>query len=506
MLHNTTYILKNTLYLFFRQILIIFIGLYTVRVRLDLLGMENYGIYNVVAGVVIMFTFLRSSMSSATQRFLNYAIGENNIEQVRNIFSVSIIINLFLALLIIFLSETIGLIFFYKILKIPQERQSAALIVYQITILSTIVNIFIIPYTSTIISNEKMSFFALISIIEATLKLSIIYILSIINFDKLIIYSILILLTDLIILFCQIIYCNFKFKYIYFSFCKDRQLYKKLSLFSVWSVLGGFAQLSNSQGLNIMMNYFHGVLINAAMGIATQVNTTVNTFVTNFQTAFHPSIIKSYAIKDHNYYMKLIFQTSKISFFLSFLFVLPLYINMEFVLFIWLNNIPEYSVIFTRLLLLNSLEISLTNPFLMAVQATGNIKKYQILTSSFIFANLPLSFIFLFLGFVPYFVLIIRIILGITSFIFRVYYLNKNINLPVIIFIKEVIIPLIIMTIIASFFSFSISKLFENWNKLLITCLISSFSIIFLFYFIVFTQQEKLSINKWIKSKLLFKI
>jgi len=500
MLSNTSLIAKNTLALYFRQILTMLVSLYTVRVVLNTLGAEDYGIYNVVAGLVVLFSFLNGAMTSATQRFLNYSLGQNDNDQAKEIFSVSFIIHILIAILVIILAETIGLWFFYTWLKIPPNRQTAAFVVYQFSVVVTIVNILRVPYNAVIIAHEKMYFFALVSIIEAVLKLGAVFLLLVISFDSLIVYAFLVCIIAIILFLCHKFYCNNKFDVANFRYCKNKELFRQLAGFSGWSVFGGFANVSSTHGTNMLVNIFYGVTVNAALGIAMQVNSAVFYFVSNFQTAFNPQIIKSYAAKDYDYFMRLIFRTSKISFFLLFFFVLPLYVNMDFVLQLWLKNVPEYTIAFTRLILIFSLADAVSGPLWMSIQATGNIKKYQVIVSCFIFANLPLSFLLLWLGFSPVWVLIIKTGLNILTLIWRIFFLSKRIELSIIDFLRDVIIPVIIIAGISGLITIFLSSYFLNWSALIISCIVSTLCVSSLIYCIGLNSEEKKELQNWVKK------
>ena len=478
------------------------VSLYTVRVVLEVLGAEDYGIYNVVAGVVVMFSFLNTAMTESTQRFLNFFIGQSDIEQVRNIYSISFMIHILIAVLVIILAETIGLWFFYTWLNISLERQGVAFIVYQFSVALTVINILLVPYRAVIIAYEKMYFFALSSIIEALLKLVVVFLLTIILLDKLIVYAFLVFIVGIITFLFHKVYCNRMFETAHFRYCNDKKLFGELVTFSGWNVFSRVAIVSSSQGINILINIFYGVIVNAAMGIATQVNTAIYTFVSNFQTAFRPQIIKSYAAKDYDYFIRLIFQTSKISLYLLLFFVLPLYVNADFVLYLWLKNVPDYTVVFTRLMLINSLEVALGGPFVASMQAIGDIKKYQIIISCFIFANLPLSLLFLFFGFSPVWVLIIKIGLNFLILIWRILFVGKKINFPFISFLREVIIPIVIITAISSFVNVFIFYFFYDWSRLILSCIISSISTGSLVYFIGINAQERILLKKLIAKKI----
>jgi len=499
---NTARIAKNTLLLYFRQVLIMLVSLYAVRIVLNSLGIEDFGIYDVVFGFVIIFSFFNGAMTNATQRFLNFHMGENDFEQTRNVFNFSFKIHLLITLLFIVLTETAGILLFNSLLNIPSERQDTAFIVYQFTIASISINILQTPYRALIIAYEKMSIFAVIGIFEALLKLLTAILLIFILYDKLIIYSFFIFIVSLIIFLSQFIYCNLKFETSHFRNFKDKLLFQKMIKFSFWNIFLDFADVCRLHGTNILINIFYGVTVNAAMGIASKINTAVYTFVVNFQTAYRPQIIKSYAAKDYNYFIRLIFQTSKMSFFLLFLFVLPLYLNADFVLKIWLNNVPEYCVILTKLMLIISLETSFNGPLLDSILATGDIKKHQLIYSCFLFANLPVSLIFLWLGYSPMYVLYVKFALTFLSLIWRIIFLNKKINLPVLGYLREVIFPIIIVVSISTLVVIFSQSLFIDWTKLLITCIISTVIITVLVYFVGINNQERISLHNWILNKI----
>jgi len=499
---NTTRIAKNTLMLYFRQIVIMLVSLYTVRVVLEILGVEDFGIYNVVGGVVILFTFLNTALTHATQRFLNFALGRSDTEQVRNIYSVSLVIHTLVAVLFVVLAQTIGLWIFHTWLNIPYERQTAAFVVYQISVVTAVIGVLQIPYRATIIAYEKMSFFAIIGVIDAVLRLSVVFLLQVIQFDQLLVYVFFVCITGIIILLIHKMYCNITFETARFRYCNDKRLFKHLLGFSGWSIFGGMANIGRDYGANILMNIFHGVKVNAAMGIAMQVNFAVYYFVSNFQTAFNPQIVKSYSVNDYAYFMQLIFRTAKVSFCLLFFFVLPLYINANFVLQIWLDNVPEYSVRFTQLILLFSLIETILSPLRMSIQATGDIKRYQLIVSCFIFANLPLSLFFLWLGFSPVTVLFIRVVLNGITLVWHMFFLRGRIKFPVFDFFREVIVPMFMIVGISGFVTVYTRNLFvTDWNRLISSCVISSISIGFLMYRIGLNKQERFLLRNWLKVK-----
>ena len=428
---STRRIAKNTLMLYFRQILILLVSLYTVRVVLNTLGAEDYGIYNVVAGVVVLFSFVNSAMASATQRFLNYSLGENNLKKTQEVYSSSLIVHLGIAVIFILLAETVGLWFVSNKLNIPEARKTATAIVYQFTIITTVFNILRVPYNAVIIAYEKMSFFAWLSILESFLKLVIVFLLVISGIDRLIFYAFLMTVVAMIILCFYKLYCNHTFEIAHYKKTTDISLVKRILSFSGWSLFGAVANVANSQGTNIVLNMFTNVTVNAAMGIANQVNSAVYSFVGNFQTAFNPQIVKSYASDDREYFINLVCRTSKFSFFLLFLIALPLYINCGFILTIWLKNVPAYTIPFVRLILVWSLIETINGPLYMAIQSTGKIKLYQLIVGIINLSNIPLLIFSFSVGAGPLWLMYIKISLNLFALVFRIYLCYKLVDFPV---------------------------------------------------------------------------
>ena len=396
---NNKRIAKNTLMLYIRMLMIMVVNLYTSRVILQALGVEDFGLYNVVGGVVVLFTFINNAMVTSTQRFLNFEIGKNDYEEARNVFSTSLNIHFIIAVIFLVLAETIGLWFLNTYLQIPDGREIAANWVYQFSILVSILNIIRSPYNAAIIAHEHMSFYAYVSIIEVVLKLAIVYMVYLFA-DRLIAYAFLMMIVTLIILGAYYIFCKKKYSICKYKFEYNKKRYLELASFSGWSLFGSMANMGASQGVNIILNMFFGVTVNAAMGIANQVNAAVYQFVSSFQTAFNPQIIKSYAAGDRTYFISLIMNTSRYSFLLLFLLALPIYICCPEILSIWLGTVPEYAVEFCRLMLVFSLIDAVQGPLWVSAQATGKIRNYQIIMSTLILLNLPVSYLLLRLFFI----------------------------------------------------------------------------------------------------------
>jgi conserved hypothetical transmembrane protein; putative transmembrane protein len=495
-------IAQNTLMLYVRMLLIMAVTLYTSRIVLDKLGVEDFGIYNLVAGIVVLFSFVNNAMATATQRFLNFELGKKNLHEVKRIFSMSMTAHISISLLVLFLAETIGVWFLLSEMNIPNNRMEAAVWCYQFSILIACVQIIRVPYNSCIIAYERMSFYAYLSILEVGFNLLIAFLLTMTNCDRLILYSFLMFIVAVFISGVYKIVCNRYFVISKYTFFWDYALYKKIISFSGWSLLGSTANVGVQQGLNILLNIFYGVTLNAAMGIANQVSRAVYNFVSNFQIAFNPQIIKSYASGDYVYFERLIFKASRYSYFLLFLVSLPVLLNSEFLLSVWLKDVPEYAVTFSQLIICFLLIDALSAPLWISAQAMGRIRNYQLLMSGIILLNLPLGYIVLNLGMRPEMVLVIRVIINFLAWIFRVLYLRSSISFPVRKYLKEVFLVVLVITVISIPLPFWISLVYSSWKGLIMTTVFSVLTTIFAIFLIGLEKNEKTYIMNFIQSKL----
>lgn len=490
-------IAKNTAMLYFRMLFTMAVSLYTSRVVLNTLGTEDYGIYNVVGGIVIMFGFLNNAMAAATQRFLTFEMGKGNTAEIKRVFSMSITIYALVAVTVIILSETAGLWFLNTQLNIPHERMGAANWVYQFSILSFIITIFNAPYNAAIIAHERMNAFAYITIIEVILKLAVVFFLLWFGFDKLKFYAVLVFIVYLIIRTIYILYCRQKFQECRYNFLWDRKLFQKMSSFANWNLLGVFAGIAYNQGVNMLLNIFFGPAINAARSIAFQVQSAVNGFVNNFQLAVNPPITKSYAVGEKDYMYLLVFNASKYSFYLLLMLSLPIIIETEFILKLWLKTVPEYTVIFARLALIDALIYSLSGSLQTLVQATGRIKRYQLVVSGILLLNLPLSYLLLSTGFEPQSTFFISIIISLLALTGRLAVLKKSNDFPVRKFLITVVSRTIIIFFIASFIPVLVSMIIESpVEQFFIVSLLSVIAVIASVYFLGINKAEKEFLKK----------
>lgn len=424
-------------------------ALFTSRIVLDVLGAADYGLNNVISGVVVLFSFLNSALLSATQRFLNFHLGRQDLKQTNVVFCMSMNTYLLLSVVVVVLGETVGLWFVNTQLNIPLERMYAAQWVYQFTLLQFVINLLRVPYNASIIAYERMNFYAYVSLVEVVSKLVVVYLLYITQFDKLIFYSFLYTIVPFVISFVYKFYCNKHFETTKYRAIWNKEAFKEMFSFSGWSLFGSLANLAAQQGLNILINIFYGVTVNAAAGIANQVSTNVYGFISNFQTAFQPQIVKTYAAKEIDRFHRLIFQTSKFSYFMVIVLVMPILFTIDGLLEIWLKNVPEYTAIFCRLILIFLSIEAITAPLWMSVQATGKIKNYQILMASMIFLNFPLAYIVLKMGLPVYSVWIVRIFINIITMVARCIYMKQKLNFPLLPYVLKVVMPIASVTLLA---------------------------------------------------------
>lgn len=443
---NSKRIAKNTLLLYFRMILIMVVSLYTSRIILNELGVEDFGIYNLVAGVVILFSFLSNAMITATQRYLSIAIGKKDEKYIQAVFSTSLLSHFFLIFFIFLAAETIGLWLINAKLEIPADRMSATNFVYQLAILTTCVNIIRIPYNASIIANERMSFFAYVSIVETFLKLAVVWALAITPGDKLVIYSFLLLLVAIVIDIAYWYYCQRFLLANKFYLKTNKKLFVELTSFSVWNLFGGLADIGYKQGTNIILNLFLGVSINAVLGITNQIRNALVPFIGNLQLAVNPQMVKSYALGDYEYFKILVYRISKYSYFLMLIIVFPIIFNIDLILELWLKNPPEHTAIFAILTSVYCLVDSLTGPLWEAMQAGGKIKRFQIVTGICLLLNLPVSYLFLMYGYAPSVVLIIQIVITGFTVGVRVLFVKYYLQFSIRNYVREVIFPIVFVT------------------------------------------------------------
>ena len=459
---NNKRIAKNTLLLYFRMLFMMVVSLYTSRVILNALGVEDFGIYNVVGGVVAMFTVISGSLSAAISRFITYELGKGDQSKLNKIFSASVTIQLLLSLIIVVLIESVGVWFLNAKMTIPEDRMAAANWVLQFSIITFVINLISVPYNAAIIAHEKMSAFAYISILEAVCKLAIAFLIIVSPIDKLIFYAILMCAVSIIVRLTYGHYCKKHFAECNYHFHWDKEILKKMFGFAGWNFIGASSAVLRDQGVNIVINIFCGPAVNAARGISSQVNSAIMGFVNNFTTALNPQITKSYASGDHKYMMTLIFQGARLSFYILLLLSLPVILNAHNILKLWLSNVPEHTELFVQLILICAMGESLSNTMVTAMLATGNIRNYQIVVGGLQMMNLPISYICLRLGFMPESVLIVAIVVSQCCLAARLYMLRGMIGLSSIQYMKKVYLNVIVVTLLSLAVPVLLSKYMEE--------------------------------------------
>lgn len=503
---NNKRIARNTLLLYFRMLFLMIISLYTSRIVLNALGVEDFGIYNVAGGVVAMFFILSGSLSAAISRFITYELGKNNVLKLKTIFSSAITIQIGLGIVIAFFAETIGIWFLNTQMNIPIERMTAANWVLQFSIITFIINLISVPYNAVIIAHEKMSAFAYISIFEAIGKLLIAYLITISPIDKLIFYAILMCGVAIAIRLLYGYYCKRHFDECRFHFIWNKQIFQQIFSFAGWNFIGASSAVLRDHGGNIIINLFCGPTVNAARGIAFQVNNAIQGFVSNFMTALNPQITKSYAAKNYTYMMTLIFQGARLSFYMLLLLSLPIIINTHYLLTLWLNTVPEHTVLFVRLVLIFAMSESISGPLITAMLATGNIRNYQIIVGGLQMLNLPTSYILLSLGAIPETVLIVAVLISQCCLMARLYMLKKMIKLKIKDYLKKVYFNIITVSIIAIILPICMQeRLAENFINFLLSSLICMLCTYLSIYYIGCSYEERKFIyNKFLilKSKI----
>lgn len=442
---NSKRIAKNTLILYFRMIFLMVISLYTSRVVLATLGVNDFGIYNVVGGFVSMFSVLRAGLISATQRFITFELGRGDEKALKSTYSSSMQIYIMISIIIVIAAESLGIWFIQNKMVIPTDRLFAAQWVFQLSLLTLVIGLISNPQNALIIAHEKMGAFAYISIYEAVAKLLIVYVLTIGGMDKLILYAILMCLVQISLRIIYGIYCKRNFEEAKFSFHIDWDRIKKIYGFTGWSMFGGLASIGFTQGLNMLLNVFFNPAINAARGISVQVQNVINHFATNFQTAINPQIIKSYASNELDYMYKLIFASSKFSFYLILFLALPVMMETEQILSLWLKEVPEYASIFFRLMIITTMIDGISNPIMRSVDASGNIRNYQLIVGGILLCIVPIAYIVLKLGGEPYTVFVVHIIMGLIAFAMRLRLANRLTGIPLGEYVNKVLVKVLLV-------------------------------------------------------------
>lgn len=489
---NRKRMFRNAIMLYIRMLFSMFISFVISRQVLICLGVEDYGIYNVVGGIVVLFTFMNTAMSSSTQRYLTFEIGRGNISGLQCVFSTSLLIHALISLFILLLSETVGLWFLFNKLSIPDNRMEAAVWVFHMSVLGSLVTIMSVPYNAVVIAYEKMNVFAYISIVDVLLRLLVVCLLPYLPVEKLIIYSVALLGVSLFIRLIYVVYCKRNMPEVRFSFLIDKKKFSEMLSFAGWNLLGNMAFVAYTQGTNMLLNVFFGPAVNAARAVAVQLQGSVNNFCSSFQTALNPQITKSFALGNQSYMHRLILSSSKYSFFLLLLLSLPILVETKQILFLWLKIVPDYAVQFVRISLLIVMVDVLANPLIVSAQATGRIRNYQIVVGGILLLIVPFSYLGLKLWARPEVVFIIHFCVVTLAQYVRLWMLHFLIGISLKEYVRFVCIPLIRVLVCSMIFPLIVFYwLEESYLRLLLVVVTSWLSILVVVYLLGINAEEK---------------
>lgn len=503
---NSKRIVKNTLLLYLRTLITMVVSLLTSRINLESLGVENYGIYSVVWGLVVMFSSLSGALSMATSRFLTFELGRGDKWALGRVYSTSVIIHALMAILIVLLAEIVGLWFLNTKMVIPTDRLVAANWVFQFSLLSFVISFLNIPHSASIVSHEKMDAFAYFSIFDVSTKLLIAYLTFIAPFDKLIFFASLQCVSTVIVYFIYLFYCRIRFQECRFAFVWDRKAIAKMFSFTGWNIIGSTSFVLKDQGGNMLINIFSGPVVNASRGIAMQVNQAVYSFVTNFTMALNPQITKNYASGNYEYMSKLIFKGARFSYYILLFLTVPIIINTYYIVQLWLGQIPDYTIIFLRLVLFFSLNESLAIPLSTAIMATGDIRNYQLSVGIMQLMNIPFSYVALKMGAPIESVFIIMILISVACQLLRLINLRMKMEFSIRRFIKEVYLNVVIVTILSMILPIAFHHILPcNFLGFLTSCIVCVITTSMVIMYFGCNSSERATLVNNIVKRLPFK-
>lgn len=499
---NNKRIAKNTAFLYIRMVLVLIVSLFTTRVVLNALGVVDYGINNVVAGFVSMFAFLNTSMSNGVQRFYNFTLGKKEGGDITAVYNTAWQIQLLLAIVLLFLLETVGLWYMYNKMVIPDERFSTAMWVFQFSVASMLFIVMQIPYNAAIMAYERMDFYAYISIFDVLAKLGIAYVLYVYSGDKLKLYGALLFVVTLVGFFLNYIYCKRNFKDIRFHLLYHKELFRPMLAFSGWNVFGSFAYMLKNQGLNMLLNAFFGPVVNAARGISSMIMSSIQGFQGNIVVAFRPQLIQSYSAGELSRVKNLFYALSKVSYVMLAIMSIPIILELDYILQLWLGDaVPEYTRSFTILVLINMVISALNTPVSQVVHATGKMKTYQLATSIVVSLILPISWVFLKLGYNPNSVYAVSLGMTILNQIVCNIFLKRVFPYSIKEYVAAVIIPCTLFTIIVPILPLLLQNLIgQGFVRLIIICIVSVLVSFTVAYVAILNTQEKSLVNNFIRK------
>lgn len=496
-------IARNTTFLYTRMILVLFVSIYTTRVVLNALGVIDYGINNAVAGFVSMFTFLNTSMANGIQRFYNFTLGKKEGGDITSVYNAALQIQAVLALCILLLLETVGLWYMYNEMQIPAERFDTALWVFQFAVASTVLLVMQAPYASAIMAYERMDYYAYVGIFDVVIKFVVAYLLTILKGDKLWLYGLLHLITSLLTFLMYYIYARANFKELKFKFSVNNALFKPMLSFSGWNIFGSFSYMLKGQGLNLLLNSFFGPVVNSARGVSNMVMSALQGFQSNIVIAFRPQIVKSYSAGEYRRVTSLFYSLSKISFIMLAVLSTPVIAEIDYILNLWLGEVvPDYTKSFTILILLNMIVSSLNTPLSQVVHATGKMKTHQICTSIIVCSIVPVSWLFLKLGFDPNSVYYVSLVITVINQVVCNVVVKRLFPYSLTEYLKVVIIPCIIFILLSSGVTYAATLVMpKSFIRLMTTSAVSILASVIIAFFIVLNKNEKTLITNFIRKK-----
>lgn len=505
---NNKKIAKNTILLSFRMIFVLCLNLYITRETLDALGVDDFGLYNVVCGFVSMFAFLNTSMSNGIQRFFNFELGKNGIIGARRVYVTSIYIQVILLLIILLLAETIGLWYIYNMMVVPIERFDAAIWIFQISLFSFVLLILQVPYNAALMAHERMNYYAFISVLDAFLKLGIVLLIPFVNCDKLIIYGILIAMVSCLNFILAYVYSKRNFRELDFSLSLfDKCLFKSMLSFSGWNVFGTFSNMMREQGLNMILNLFFGPIVNAARGISFQIASGLQSFVANVNIAIRPQMVQSYAQGNTMRTINLMYSLSKVSICTLFILSYPLLLEIDFVLKLWLgNNVPDYTSSFVLIVVLITYLNNLNSAVSAVVHASGIMKNYQLVGSMITFSSLPVAYYILTLGYNPNSVFWVSFIFTIILQISSLLILKSIVDISLVKYVEKVLIPFILVLLSSFIFPlFPFYSLDAGYLRFILVILFAIVCSSISFYLIGLNKNERTLLNSFLIKIIRFK-
>lgn len=501
---NNKRIAKNTIFLYIRMIFVLLVTLYTTRVVLNALGVEDYGIYNVVCGFVALFGFLNASLSQGIQRFLNYESGRGGNEAVVKVFNTAFIIQLALVILLFVVLEGVGYYWFSSKLVVPEERREVAWIIFQFSIASMLINILSTPYAALVMSFERMNYYALVSIVDAIVKLFVALALPYIPSDKLLFYGGLLLATSILNFLLYSIYCRKNFPKIRLNLTFDVHLFRSMFAFSGWNFLGSLASMVKTQGTNILLNSFFGVIVNASSGIAAQVSSAIQQFSLNIVIAFKPQLVTAYSQNNTTRVQKMMFIMSKVGFMLVFTLAIPILLEIDYILALWLgDSVPTYAASFSQLTIVAMVVGIFNAPVTQVIHATGRMKRYQIVTSLTMCSILPISWFFFRMGYNASLVYWITVFITILNQCFSLVVLHSEFKYSYKQYFKEIVLPCTVIAILAPILPWILCRSLDaSFVRLILVILGAGIVMFALGYSILLNKAEKLLVNNVVKNKI----